>query len=47
MRTETLYNILSDAIRDSDDYQSTFKRAVMGEFDYGSLKFLLSNLNTS
>ncbi|XP_033172824.1 protein aubergine [Drosophila mauritiana] len=30
MRTETLYNILSDAIRDNDDYQSAFKRAVMG-----------------
>ncbi|XP_043640894.1 protein aubergine [Drosophila teissieri] len=30
MRTDTLYNILSEAIRDNDDYQTAFKRAVMG-----------------
>jgi len=26
MRTDTLYNILSEAIRDNDDYQTAFKR---------------------
>ncbi|KAH8333113.1 hypothetical protein KR074_006155, partial [Drosophila pseudoananassae] len=30
MRTDTLYNILSENIRDSDDFQSAFKRNVMG-----------------
>ncbi|XP_052851566.1 protein aubergine [Drosophila gunungcola] len=30
MRTDTLYNILSEAIRDNDDYQTAFKREVMG-----------------
>ncbi|XP_070067653.1 protein aubergine isoform X2 [Drosophila takahashii] len=30
MRTDTLYNILSEAIRDNDDYQTAFKRDVMG-----------------
>ncbi|XP_043950297.2 protein aubergine [Drosophila biarmipes] len=30
MRTDTLYNILSEAIRDNDDYQTAFKREIMG-----------------
>ncbi|EDV58944.1 protein aubergine [Drosophila erecta] len=30
MRTDTLYNILSESVRDNDDYQTAFKRAVMG-----------------
>ncbi|KAH8261810.1 hypothetical protein KR038_009042, partial [Drosophila bunnanda] len=30
MRTDTLYNILSEAIRDNDDFQTAFKRQVIG-----------------
>ncbi|KAH8374248.1 hypothetical protein KR200_006372, partial [Drosophila serrata] len=30
MRTDTLYNILSDAVRDTDDFQTAFKRQVIG-----------------
>ncbi|KAH8341382.1 hypothetical protein KR059_005676 [Drosophila kikkawai] len=30
MRTDTLYNILSEVVRDSDDYQTAFKRQVIG-----------------
>lgn len=38
MRTDTLYNILSEAIRDNDDYQTAFRREVVGE---NSLSFFL------
>ncbi|XP_041675230.1 LOW QUALITY PROTEIN: protein aubergine [Drosophila eugracilis] len=30
MRTDTLYNLLSEATRDSEDYQTAFKREVIG-----------------
>jgi len=43
MRTDTLYNILSEAIRDSDDYQTAFKREIIGELILGTLSYLIFN----
>lgn len=39
MRTETVYNILTECLRDSSDYQTVFKRQVVGKWDYGDYDF--------
>nr|XP_017099031.2 LOW QUALITY PROTEIN: protein aubergine [Drosophila bipectinata] len=50
MRTDTLYNILSENIRDSDDYQNAFKRNVMGMVvltDYNNKTYRVDDVDFS
>ncbi|SPP81698.1 protein aubergine [Drosophila guanche] len=48
MRTDTLYNILSEAIRDNDDYQDAFKRQVIGMIcltDYNNKTYRIDDVD--
>ncbi|KAH8298095.1 hypothetical protein KR018_006591 [Drosophila ironensis] len=48
MRTDTLYNILSDAVRDGDDHQSEFKRQVVGMIvltDYNNKTYRVDDID--
>lgn len=39
MRTDTVYNILKDCLRDSKDYQDSFKKHVVGMYKNGNYYF--------
>nr|QID20004.1 aubergine [Drosophila buzzatii] len=48
MRTDTLYHVLSKAIRESDDYQAAFKREVIGSIvltDYNNKTYRVDDVD--